>query len=110
MIHVVTHRILISPTKIEEKDAAFAAAKRAGIDLSETKEFKREQQGVDEGTVVSFGPIAFRDFGTENPLTVGDKILYARHAGKPVKDPDTDEEFLVINDEDVVCILRRDPV
>lgn len=108
MIIPVTHRILVKPVRIEDKDEAFASAKRAGIVVEHSKEFRREQQGVDEGTVLAFGPIVFRDFGTDNPLKEGDTILYARHAGKPVKDPENPEiEYLVINDEDVVCILKK---
>lgn len=108
MILPVTHRILVKPVQIQEKDETFKRAKQSGIIIpEESKEMKREQQGVDEGTVLAFGPTVFQDFGTENPLKVGDTILYARHAGKAVKDPDDGEDYLVLNDEDVVCILKK---
>lgn len=108
MILPVTHRILVRPVSLKETDETLIRAKASGIVIPENStELKREQQGVDEGTVLDFGPTVFRDFGTENPLKAGDIITYARHAGKAVKDPDTKEELLLINDEDVVCILKK---
>lgn len=106
MIEVISFRVLVRPDKLEEKDEAYAAAKRMGLDIVGTQK-SREQQAVDKGTVVSYGPTAFKDYGLENPLREGDSIVYAKHAGKLVTDPETDEEFLVINDEDVVCILKN---
>ncbi len=106
-IDVVTFRILVKPENVLERDEAYKAAKRLGLDLSLESKVNREQAAVDQGEVVGFGPLAFRDYGGENPLKIGDTIVYARHAGKKVVDPaDKETEFVVINDEDVVAILR----
>lgn len=107
MIEPVTHRIIVLPFDVTEADEIFKKAKSAGITLAGTQ-MDREQDAVDRGTVVSFGPSAFRDFGTDNPLAVGDEIVYARHAGKKVEDIYTKEKFVVINDEDVVAIFRKE--
>lgn len=104
MIECVTFRVLVKPENIVEKDSAYAAAKRMGLDLSMETKVNREQAAVDEGIVVGFGPTAFKDFGVDNPVKVGDKIIYAKHAGKAVKDGE--EDFVVINDEDIVAIVR----
>lgn len=104
MIECVTFRVLVKPENIVEKDSAYAAAKRMGLDLSMETKVNREQAAVDEGIVVGFGPTAFKDFGIDNPVKVGDKIIYAKHAGKAVKDGE--EDFVVINDEDIVAIVR----
>lgn len=104
MLECVTFRVLVKPENIVEKDTAYAAAKRMGLDLSMETKVSREQAAVDVGTVVSFGPTAFKDFGVDNPVKVGDKIIYAKHAGKAVKDGE--EDFVVINDEDIVLIVR----
>ena len=104
MIECVTFRVLVKPENITEKDEAYAAAKRLGLDLSLETKLTREQAAVDEGTVVGFGPVCFKAYDIENPLKVGDKIIYAKHAGKAVKDGE--EDFVVINDEDVVAIIR----
>lgn len=106
MIEVVTHRILVKPYSIDEKDTAYAAAKRMNLEIvGETKD--REQRSVDKGVVVSFGPTAFVDMNTPNPLKAGDEIVWARHAGKEIIDPETEEKFLALNDEDVIAILKN---
>lgn len=106
MIIPVAHRVIVKPIDVMEDDEAYKAAKRLGLDLSMENKLKREQDAVDRGIVVSFGPTVFADFGTENPLKIGDEIVYARHAGKKVEDGETD--YLVLNDEDVICIIKKD--
>lgn len=107
-IQPVTFRIVVKPFDVQETDPTFKNAKAAGIELPRGMEMKREQQAVDRGTVVSFGPVAFAAYNTPNPLKVGDEIVYARHAGKEVEDIYTKEKFVVINDEDVVVIYRNE--
>lgn len=104
-IHCVTFRVLVRPFKLEKTDTAYAAATRMGLEIVGTH-MVREQQAVDRGEVVGFGPTAFKEYGVDNPLSIGDTVIYAKHAGKVVTDPETDEELLVINDEDVVCITK----
>lgn len=108
MIEPVTFRIVIKPFSIEEKDETYAIAQRLKLDMSHEKKIQREQAAVDEGVVVSFGPTAFQEFGCDNPLKVGDSIIYARHSGKEVVDPATKEKLVIINDSDVVAILRNE--
>ena len=108
MIEPVAHRIVVKPFSIEEEDEAYKAAKRMGLDLSLEKTKDREQAAVDRGTVVRLGESVYKDFGIDNPLTVGDEIVYARHAGKAVEDIYTKEKFVIINDEDVVAIFRKE--
>lgn len=108
MIIPAGHRVLVRPDKLEDTDPTLKRAKQAGIHLLEDREdMIRERAGVDKGVVLSIGSTAFRDFGGDAWCGVGDYIAYARHAGKWVKDPDTDEDVLVINDEDVICIIKK---
>jgi co-chaperonin GroES (HSP10) len=103
LIIPVLHRIVVKQDKIEDKDQAFAAARAIGIEIA-FGERKREQQAVDSGVVVAIGPTAFKDFGLDNaPISVGDTIVYARYAGKPVEDPQSKVEYMLLNDEDVIC-------
>lgn len=107
------HRLTLRPNSVEDSEAAKtkAMADKAGLVLPEKareeldKERLREQAGVDQGIVLTIGPTAFRDFGGEPWCNIGDHVAYARHAGKWVKDPETDEDILVLNDEDIVCII-----
>lgn len=108
MIIPAGHRILVRPDKLEDIDPAYKRAREAGLYLNDDHEERlRERAGVDKGVVLSLGLTAFRDFGGDNWVSEGDYIAYARHAGKWVKDPDTDEDVLVLNDEDVVCIIKQ---
>ena len=100
MIVPLGHRLLVKPEDVQEIDAAYAAAKRVGIEIA-GQEMKREQAGVDKGTVVSIGETAFKDFGTEPWCKVGDRIIFTRYGGKNIKDTD-ETEYIIINDEDVV--------
>ena len=100
------HRVLVKPIKLEQADPAFAKAKAIGIELIE-KTQRQEATIIDVGTVVQIGPTAFKDFGGDPWCKVGDTISYTRHGGKFVKDPESDEEWLVLNDEDVVMVWEK---
>jgi co-chaperonin GroES (HSP10) len=110
MIEPVLHRLVVKQFDVTEQDNAFRTAKASGIILSGTQ-MDREQAAVDRGTVVALGPTVFQDFKADLNLQIGDDIVFARHAGKTVRDPDqTDKDqtkYIVINDEDVIAILRK---
>lgn len=104
MIEVVGCRILVEPFKIQEHDKVFASAKAAGIAIPEFSE-RKEEINVDKGTVLAIGPKAHEDYvGT---LKVGDVIGYSKFGGKFVQDPEDEKTYLIINDEDVVCIYKE---
>jgi co-chaperonin GroES (HSP10) len=107
MIVPTLHRILVKADKLEEVDKTRVKAKQLGIVIPDSDDQKRAQAGVDRGTVVSLGPTAFRDFNAESPIKEGDYIAYARFAGKIITDPYTDEDFVLLNDEDIVCIFTK---
>lgn len=107
MIDPVNHKIVIKPFKITETDNTYKSAIAAGIVLVDEDKRRREQAAVDQGTVVAIGPTVFKDFNSEGTLKVGDEIVYAKYAGKEVEDPETKEMLTIINDEDVVAILRK---
>lgn len=101
------HRVLLVLDKLEETDETFKSAKLAGIEIpKEFREVRLEQNAVDRGVVVSIGSTAFKDFGGEPWCAVGDYIAFARHSGKYITDPGTKEEFVLINDEDIVCVIK----
>lgn len=108
MIVPALHRILVKQDKLAETDKTLVKARELGLHIPEHEDFKRAQASVDKGVVVSIGATAFRDFGTESPITVGDYVAYARFAGKLIEDPYTGEEFVALNDEDIVCIFHQE--
>lgn len=115
MIKPLGHRLTIQPNKLEDSEAEKTKklAAKAGLVIPDKiredldNEQLRAEASVDQGIVLDIGTTAFKDFGSTAWCQVGDYIAYARHAGKWVKDPDTGENILVINDEDVVCLIKK---
>lgn len=97
------HRLVVKQVELEEHDEVFKNAKQAGLVFLE-KDLKAEQSAIDKGVVVSIGATAFKDFGGDPWCKVGDTVVYARHAGKRIED--SGEEFLCLNDEDIVAVLE----
>lgn len=104
-VKVILHRILVKQHALSEKDAAFAAARRAGIEIIEAEK-KREQAAIDTGVVVEIGPTAFRDFGLDRPpIAVGMEVVYAKYGGKTVTDKNGDV-YVALNDEDIIAYFE----
>jgi len=98
MIIPLLHTILVKPDSVETKT-------EGGIILPEMLTDK-ERKAVEVGTVISVGPRAFIDYGrSPDILSKGDKITYARYAGKEVKEGD--ETYLLVNDIDVLALLKE---
>lgn len=107
VIKPILHRIIVKPDTLEDIDEVWKRARQAGLDLGDFNERKREQAAVDTGTVLSIGPTAFKDFGADNPLKEGDRIVYAKYGGKAIDDPQTKIKYVALNDEDVIAILTE---
>lgn len=94
-------RILVKPVEIKKKT-------ESGIIIEYGENEKLEKGARVMGRVVDIGPAAWKkeDLGGFNWCKIGDMVLYARYAGKFVKDPVTQEEYVALNDEDVICIVE----
>jgi len=103
-ITVTGCRILVKPFKIQEHDKVFESAKKAGIILTEVSE-RKEQINVDKGTVLQIGSKCHEDYVGD--LKVGDVIGYAKFGGKFIQDPVDETVYLIISDEDVICIFKE---
>lgn len=70
---------------------------------------KMEDAAMISGTIVAIGDQAWKAFGpnfTGEPWAkVGDRVYFAQYSGKIVKDPDTEEEFKLMNDEDITAVV-----
>lgn len=107
MIIPAGHRLLVKPQKIEDVDKVYASAAKAGI-ITLDQTARQEQLAVDKGIVVSIGINAFKAFDDGDPWCVeGDLVAYARYGGKIVQDPETNENYIILNDEDVVAIFKN---
>jgi len=108
MIVPLLHRIIVKQQKLNEAHKEYQRAEAMGIIIPEHEDNKRAQAGVDKGTVVALGPTAYRDFNTDVPVKVGDVVAFARYSGKTIVDPKDDEEYVALNDEDLVAILTKE--
>lgn len=87
-------RILVKRLEVKE-------VKKGGIIIPDTAQEKPQ-----EGEVIAAGPGKVGDDGKRQPMDVkvGDKILFGKYSGSEVKLDD--EEFLIMREEDVLCILQ----
>lgn len=95
-IKAVGHRILLKPEEVKTTSAG-------GIALIIDRKAELNDQSI--GTIVDIGDDVYSAFKPKREfagLAVGDRVYYAKRAGKWCKDPNTKEEFLMVNDEDVV--------
>ena len=107
MIIPVGHRVLVKQETYEEADEVFKSAKLAGLEIIKDKQV-RYQDSVDKGTVLAVGDTAWRDFGGSPWAEVGDTVVFAKHAGKKVEDPeDKETHYVVLNDEDIVAVIKE---
>lgn len=100
MIKAVAFRVVIRPDPVEERT-------KSGLILAVDK--KLEKGATDRGTIVEIGPDVYSAFKTTLPfggLVVGQRVAFAKYSGKWVEDEETQENFLVVNDEDIVTILE----
>lgn len=106
-IKPLLHRVLVKPDGLEV-DPVYAAARKAGLAMPDHPSVKMEENRIDTGVVMDLGNTAFRAYMaeagvTEVPVKVGDKISFAKYAGKVIMDGDT--KYVVLNDEDIVAIM-----
>ncbi len=112
-IKVVLHRVLLkrdapvdteaTKTKKDLERMGLAVPDWVAKDIE--KQASRENVSMDKGYVVDIGETAFKDYGIECPIKIGDYISYVKFGGKDIVDPDGGETLTVIQDEDVVAIL-----
>jgi len=106
MITPLLHHVMVKPLDFAESNKDVQRLNALGLIMAVTDDLKRAQASVDVGVVVSLGSIAYKDYGIEPPIQVGDRVNYARFSGKIVSDPETGEDFICLNDSDVLCIVK----
>lgn len=103
-------RVLVLPDKIDTK-----------VGLIEIPDTVADKHGLAQiiGTVVAIGPDAWTHFtedgkggkvvrGFSKPFAqVGDKVMFAKYGGLPVRGKD-DNEYRLINDIDVTALVDSD--
>lgn len=91
------YRVIIRPDPIEETS-------KGGIIIAQDERLAEAARVT--GVVVSIGETAWKHHKVSWPWAkVGERVCYARYAGKPIIDPETEEELIVINDDDIVAAI-----
>lgn len=94
--------LLIKPIEFENKT-------KSGLVLPD--QFKEDMQFLTNvGKVLSMGPIAFEEirqgenrFGREKWCTIGDYVVWPKHAGKKVMY--NGEPYVLINDDQIMLVI-----
>ena len=101
MIKPAGHRILVKPDPIRDRTSG-------GLFVPEQA---RDRQMVEQifGTIVDVGPNAWKAFDDGRPWAViGDRVAFAKYGGFVIQDPDTNEVYRLLNDEDVAAVLSKE--
>lgn len=90
------NRVIIKPDDIE-KTHSLGNGKELVLALNE----RVEKAETTTGTIIDFGPAAWLDplMGGEPWVEIGDKVVYAKYAGKFITNPEDGEEYVVVNDD-----------
>lgn len=88
------NRVLIKRSK--------AQTSKGGILLPDSAQEKPK-----EGVVVSAGPGKMNEEGRVDPLNVkvGDRVLFSSYSGTEVKNSESEEEYLIMTEDDILGIL-----
>ena len=98
-LKAVGYRMLIKLDAVEE-------VLKSGLVIASDKERKRQEVGMEKGTVIDIGPNAYEELEGDPWVKVGDRIMFQRYAGVIVEDGKT--KFRAINDTDVYAIIVKD--
>jgi len=113
----VGHRLIVKPVDIDKAMGLSVSEdlKKLGFTVQTgIGEADYVKMATDRGIVTSVGPMAWKhpDYGYPSQewkpwCKVGDEIVFGKYAGKLVTDPETQEEYFVINDEDVQLLVQE---
>ena len=93
-IKPLNNRVLVKRSK--------AQTTKGGIILPDTAQEKPK-----EGEVIAVGPGLRDEEGQVQPVAVkvGDRVLFSSYAGTEIKDTSSEEEFLIMSEEDILGVL-----
>ena len=86
-------RLVVKPIEREDKT-------KGGIYLPDTAKEKPQ-----EGKVLAVGPGRLSEDGKRIPMDVqvNDIVIYAKYGGTEWRDPDTDDELVILRESDVLA-------
>lgn len=107
-LDVLGFRVMIKPDKFETTHKVEGTE----IELVVVTDEKLGKQHMDTGVIVGVGPLAWKDYNKKYSFqkpwaNVGDYVQYCKYSGKWVIDAETKEEFIVVDDLDILCKIKK---
>ena len=100
MIKVCGSYVLVRPDAVE-------STTKSGIITGTRETLEKEQRAQVVGTIEQLGSGAWSDMDEGPWASVGDRVAYSKYGGKFLIDPDSGEEFVVLNDIDIVAVITE---
>lgn len=86
------------------RDSGFFIPKSA----ESVTDIQRERAAQQIGTLVDIGEIAWYDYAKgQHWAKIGDRVVFAKYAGKFINDPVTDELLILLQDSDIVGKIKE---
>lgn len=95
----VGRAVLLKPYKVE-------STTKSGIIIA-SEAVKKDQLAEQRATVVEVGEYAWRDEPTPR-ASVGAKVLFSKWAGYSAVGPADDQEYRVVNDNDIFMVITKE--
>ena len=106
MLKICGHRVLVKQDALEDTDDFYKSAKKAGFTLPDHRDIQLARKSVDVGTVIQVGENAFKAYDDGHAwCQVGDRVCWVRHGGYLVVDPEDKQEYVCLNDEDILVVI-----
>lgn len=106
-IHPKGRRVLVKPDEVEST-VKMQLGDGQFVEFELAQDRKLERSAVMKGTVEEVGHLAWKDFSDETPwCQPGDRVMWAPFSGQRIKDPVTDEYYVIMNDEDILGTLDK---
>lgn len=103
------HRILVKKGDAEEKLTRDLGNGKKLFIATENK--RAYENSIADGILVAVGKQAWKAFGNnfsgEPWAKVGDHVTFSPHAGRNIKDPETGELFVIMNDDDLTAVISK---
>lgn len=100
-LKILGDRILIKPKQLKKEHKVEGTEIK--IAMAYGADEKRYEAATTEGEVSQLGPLAYAD---ETPwCIVGDRVHWGKYAGYWITDPESKEDFVVLDPHDILCVI-----
>lgn len=100
-----TDKIRINGARLLVKEEKLEDEMKSGIVVT-----GRSKQQTNKGIVIKVGDGAMLENGTKVPVNIkpGETVIYSSFSGSPIKEKaDDPEQFLILNERDVLCVIKE---